>query len=109
MAGYRRILLKLSGEALAGKPGFGLDAESAQRIAGDLAEAAGSGVEIGVVVGGGNFFRGVRTSGTGLDRVTVDQMGMLATALNAIALRDYLRALGQPAVVFKRDPNGADP
>jgi uridylate kinase len=104
MASYRRILLKLSGEALAGKPGFGLDAESAQRIAGDLAEAASSGVEIGVVVGGGNFFRGVQASDTGLDRISVDQIGMLATALNAIALCDYLRARGQPAVVFSAIP-----
>ena len=99
MAVYPRILLKLSGEALAGKAGFGLDPDAAVRIARDVAQAAQSGTRIGIVVGGGNFFRGVRASETGLERISVDQMGMLATALNAIALRDFLCAQGQPAVV----------
>jgi uridylate kinase len=104
MAIYRRILLKLSGEAMAGPAGFGLDADSIGRIARDIAEASRSGTEIGVVVGGGNFFRGVQASETGLGRISVDQMGMIATGLNAIALRDFLRAQGQPAVVQSAIP-----
>ncbi len=104
MAVYRRILLKLSGEAMAGTAGFGLDPDSISRIARDIAEASRSGTEIGVVVGGGNFFRGVQASATGLGRISVDQMGMLATGLNAIALRDFLRAQGQPAVVQSAIP-----
>ena len=104
MTAHRRILLKLSGEVLAGKPGFGIDSGATQRIARELAEAARTGVSIGVVVGGGNFFRGVKGSDTGPGRVSVDQMGMLGTALNAIALRDDLQGLGQPAVVFSAIP-----
>ena len=104
MTAHRRILLKLSGEVLAGKPGFGIDSEATQRIAREMAEAARTGVSIGVVVGGGNFFRGMKGSDTGPGRVSVDQMGMLGTALNAIALRDDLQGLGQPAVVFSAIP-----
>lgn len=104
MTAHRRILLKLSGEVLAGKPGFGIDSEATQRIAREMAEAARTGVSMGVVVGGGNFFRGVKGSDTGPRRVSVDQMGMLGTALNAIALRDDLQCLGQPAVVFSAIP-----
>lgn len=104
MTAHRRILLKLSGEVLAGKPGFGIDSEATQRIAREMAEAARTGVSMGVVVGGGNFFRGVKGSDTGPGRVSVDQMGMLGTALNAIALRDHLQGLGQPAVVFSAIP-----
>ena len=104
MTAHRRILLKLSGEVLAGKPGFGIDSEATQRIAREMAEAARTGVSMGVVVGGGNFFRGVKGSDTGPRRVSVDQMGMLGTALNAIALRDDLQGLGQPAVVFSAIP-----
>jgi len=104
MAVYRRILLKLSGEALAGTNGFGLDSLAVRRISREIAEASKSDVEIGVVVGGGNFFRGVRSSETGLGRVSVDQMGMLATGLNAIALRDFLKAEGRTAVVQSAIP-----
>ncbi len=104
MTAHRRILLKLSGEVLAGKPGFGIDSEATQRIAREIAEAARTGVSMGVVVGGGNFFRGVKGSDAGPGRVSVDQMGMLGTALNAIALRDYLQGRGQPAVVFSAIP-----
>jgi uridylate kinase len=104
MTAHRRILLKLSGEVLAGKPGFGIDSEATQRIAREMAEAARTGVSMGVVVGGGNFFRGVKGSDTGPGRVSVDQMGMLGTALNAIALRDHLQGRGQPAVVFSAIP-----
>ncbi|MYA81016.1 MAG: UMP kinase [Acidobacteriia bacterium] len=104
MTAHRRILLKLSGEVLAGKPGFGIDSEATQRIAREIAEAARTGVSIGVVVGGGNFFRGVKGSDAGPGRVSVDQMGMLGTALNAIALRDHLQGLGQPAAIFSAIP-----
>lgn len=104
MAVYRRILVKLSGEALAGQAGFGLDPDAVGRIAREIKEAVQSGTEMGVVVGGGNFFRGVRASETGLDRISVDQMGMIATGMNAIALRDFLKAEGQAAVVQSAIP-----
>ncbi len=89
---YKRILLKLSGEALAGDAGFGIDNTRVAEIAGEVAEIVRLGVQVGVVVGGGNFFRGVRASGTGLRRISVDYMGMLATGINAIALRDFIAA-----------------
>ena len=89
---YKRILLKLSGEALAGDAGFGIDGARVAEIAGEVAEIARLGVQVGVVVGGGNFFRGVGASGTGLRRISVDYMGMLATGINAIALRDFIAA-----------------
>ena len=94
MPKYKRILLKLSGEALAGDVGFGIDRDAATRIAAEIVEACRSRVQFGVVVGGGNFFRGVQASDTGLQRVTVDRMGMLATAMNSLALRDFLAAQG---------------
>ena len=94
MPKYKRILLKLSGEALAGEAGFGINRDAVSRIAGEIVEASRTGVEFGVVVGGGNFFRGVQASATGLQRVTVDRMGMLATAMNSLALRDFLAAQG---------------
>jgi uridylate kinase len=91
MPKYKRILLKLSGEALAGESGFGIDRKRISEIAAELAEQARNGVEFGVVVGGGNFFRGIKASQTGLQRVTVDSMGMLATVMNALALQDFLQ------------------
>lgn len=91
---YKRILLKASGEALMGRQGFGIDVEVADRIASDIAEAHRLGVEIGVVVGGGNIFRGVAVASKGGDRVTGDHMGMLATIINALALATSLRKLG---------------
>ena len=94
MPKYKRILLKLSGEALAGESRFGIDRDAVSRIAGEIVEASRTGVEFGVVVGGGNFFRGVQASTTGLQRVTVDRMGMLATVMNSLALRDFLAAHG---------------
>ena len=94
MPKYKRILLKLSGEALAGEAGFGINRDAVSRIAGEIVEASRTGVEFGVVVGGGNFFRGVQASATGLQRVTVDRMGMLATVMNSLALRDFLAAQG---------------
>ena len=94
MPKYKRILLKLSGEALAGEAGFGINRDAVSRIAGEIVEASRTGVKFGVVVGGGNFFRGVQASATGLQRVTVDRMGMLATVMNSLALRDFLAAQG---------------
>ncbi|WP_099866537.1 UMP kinase [Pararhizobium haloflavum] len=91
---YKRILLKASGEALMGQQGFGIDVEVADRIAGDIAEVRAMGVDVGVVVGGGNIFRGVAVASKGGDRVTGDHMGMLATVINALALATSLRKLG---------------
>ena len=91
---YKRIVLKLSGEALAGARGFGLDAEKVAAITGELAEVHAMGVEVGVVVGGGNIFRGVAEQAQQMDRVSADNMGMLATVINAIALQDALEQRG---------------
>jgi uridylate kinase len=87
---FQRVLLKLSGEALMGKQGFGVDPEVAARIAEEVSEVRGMGVEVAVVVGGGNFIRGVAASAMGIDRVVADSMGMLATVINALALQDSL-------------------
>jgi uridylate kinase len=87
---YKRIVLKLSGEALAGERGFGLDANHISTITGELAEIHELGVEVGVVVGGGNFFRGVAEQAREMDRVSADNMGMLSTVINALALQDAL-------------------
>jgi uridylate kinase len=87
---YKRIVLKLSGEALAGTRGFGLDANRIANITGELAEIHSLGVEVGVVVGGGNFFRGVAEQAREMDRVSADNMGMLSTVINALALQDAL-------------------
>lgn len=92
MPKYKRILLKLSGEALAGENGFGIDRKRIAAIAAEIAAAARGGVQFGLVVGGGNFFRGIQASQTGLERVSVDYMGMLATVINALALQDFLKA-----------------
>jgi uridylate kinase len=91
---YKRILLKLSGEALAGGAGFGIQAERVKELAKEVAAVAASGVEAGVVVGGGNIFRGVAAAAQNMDRVTADQMGMLATVINALALQDALEQIG---------------
>jgi len=87
---YKRILLKLSGEALMGKQGLGIDPAVVNEIAQELKEVKELGVEIGIVIGGGNIFRGLSASARGMDRVTADYMGMLATVINAMALQDYL-------------------
>jgi uridylate kinase len=94
MPGYRRVLLKLSGEALMGDQGFGIDPAVTSRIAADIAEVQRLGVEIAVVIGGGNIFRGVAASARGMDRATGDYMGMLATVINALALQDALEHAG---------------
>jgi uridylate kinase len=97
---YRRVLLKASGEALMGSQKFGIDVSVADRIAADIAEARSMGVEVGVVIGGGNIFRGVAVASAGGDRVTGDHMGMLATIINSLALRTSLTKLGVDAVVL---------
>lgn len=91
---YRRILLKLSGEALMGTQGFGVDPGVAARIAQEIHEVHQLGVQIAIVVGGGNFIRGVAASAHGIERVVADHMGMLATIINALALQDALEKLG---------------
>ena len=91
---YKRIILKLSGEALAGAKGFGLEAEKVAAITAEIAEVHELGVEIGIVVGGGNFFRGVAEQAKQMDRVSADNMGMLSTVINAIALQDALEQKG---------------
>jgi uridylate kinase len=96
---YRRVLLKLSGEALMGGQSFGLDAEVVRGIASEIRDVHALGVEIAVVVGGGNIIRGVTASHRGLDRVTGDNMGMLATVINALALQDALEKLNVPTRV----------
>jgi uridylate kinase len=87
---YKRIVLKLSGEALAGARSFGLDADKIAGITGEIADIHALGVEIGIVVGGGNFFRGMAEQAKAMDRVSADNMGMLSTVINAIALQDAL-------------------
>ena len=99
-ARYRRILLKLSGEALSGGAGFGIDAEMLRGMAEQVAEIIGLGVQTGIVIGGGNLFRGVSGQASGVDRITGDQMGMLATIMNSLALRDALDKAGAPARVL---------
>jgi uridylate kinase len=90
MPKFERILLKLSGAALAGEAGFGIDADRLESLAAELAEVARAGVQLGLVVGGGNFFRGLDAAARKMDRVTADHMGMLATVINALALQDAL-------------------
>ncbi len=91
---YRRILLKLSGEALMGEDAYGINRAVIDRIVTEIAEVARMGVEIAVVIGGGNIFRGVAPGAAGMDRATADYMGMLATLMNALALQDALRRAG---------------
>lgn len=95
---YKRILLKLSGEALAGEKKAGLDADTMKAVCGGIKKAHDLGAEIGIVVGGGNFWRG-RTGGD-MERTTADKIGMLATVMNALAVADTLRQLGAPACVM---------
>lgn len=91
---YRRILLKVSGESLAGPEGFGIEPESVTRIASEVAEIQEMGVEVALVIGGGNIFRGLRASAKGMDRTTADHMGMLATIINALAMQNALEKIG---------------
>ncbi len=87
---FKRVLLKLSGEALAGGKGFGVDVTRVHELAGEIAEVSALGVQLAIVVGGGNFFRGVAEQARDMDRVSADHMGMLATMINALALQDAL-------------------
>lgn len=87
---YKRVLLKLSGEALMGEQGLGIDPKIVENIASEIKEVNGMGVEMGIVIGGGNIFRGLSASARGMDRVSADYMGMLATVINAMALQDFL-------------------
>ncbi|MES3037857.1 MAG: UMP kinase [Bdellovibrionota bacterium] len=96
---YKRVLLKLSGEALAGKQGTGINTTVLKQIAQDVALAHKAGVEIGLVIGGGNIFRGVAASAEGMDRSSSDYMGMLATMINSLALQDALEKEGVPTRV----------
>lgn len=101
---YKRVLLKCSGEALMGKSQFGIDPSVLDKIAKDVAELIQMGVEVGLVIGGGNLFRGKVLSEAGLGRVTGDHMGMLATVMNALALRDALERIDLPARIMSAIP-----
>ncbi|MBD3167030.1 UMP kinase [bacterium] len=97
---FKRVLLKLSGESLAGPQKYGLDQDVLRRLAEELKEVTDLGVELGIVVGGGNIFRGLSAAGKGMERVPSDHMGMLATVINAIALQQYLEKAGVPTRVL---------
>ena len=97
---YNRVLLKLSGESLAGAKGTGIDTERLAQYAAQIKEIAQSGVQVAIVIGGRNIFRGLSGAAKGFDRVKGDQMGMLATVINSLALSSALEAEGQPAKVF---------
>jgi uridylate kinase len=100
MSAYKRILLKLSGESLAGSATFGIDADRVRSLGREIADVAAAGVQVGVVVGGGNIFRGVAAAARNMDRVTGDHMGMLATVINSLALSDSLEQMGIPTRVM---------
>jgi len=91
---FKRVLLKLSGEALAGTKGFGIDPDTVRVFCGEIVAAASLGVELAMVIGGGNIFRGMSASASGMDRAGADYMGMLATVMNAMAVQDALEKLG---------------
>jgi len=97
---YRRVLLKLSGEALMGDLDYGIDPGVIQRIASEVSEMRGLGIEVAIVIGGGNIFRGAGLANGGMDRVTGDYMGMLATVMNALAIQDALESVGAYARVM---------
>lgn len=96
----KRVLLKVSGEALAAQNGYGIDPDTIDRVVVDVAEAVQAGLQLGIVIGGGNIFRGVSRSAVGMDRATADYMGMLATVMNALALHDSLERHGLAARVM---------
>lgn len=101
---WRRVLVKLSGEALMGERSHGLDPPTLMRIAADLAIVASRGVEVAVVVGGGNFFRGIEGAGTGIERARADSIGMLATVMNALALEHAIESQGRAARTLSAVP-----
>ncbi|MCL2470104.1 MAG: UMP kinase [Alphaproteobacteria bacterium] len=104
---YKRVLLKLSGEALMGERDYGLDPEMVNRVAGEIKEVVAQGVEVCVVIGGGNIFRGVSGAARGMDRATADYMGMLATVINALAMQNALETLGVKTRVQSAIPMAA--
>ena len=97
---YQRVMLKLSGEALLGDHSYGIDPRVIQRVAAEVSELSAMGVEVGLVIGGGNIFRGAGLAEAGMDRITADHMGMLATVINALALQDALERQGVTARVM---------
>ena len=97
---FKRILLKLSGESLMGQQGHGIDTQRLTEYATQIREIAQAGVQVGIVIGGGNIFRGLKGATQGFDRVKGDQMGMLATVINSLALSSALTSVGQPSVVL---------
>jgi uridylate kinase len=99
MAAYKRVLLKLSGEALMGEDSFGINRATIERMVGEVSEIARMGIELAVVIGGGNIFRGIAPGAAGMDRATADYMGMMATIMNALALQDAFRQAGVQARV----------
>jgi uridylate kinase len=101
---YKRVLLKISGEVLMGDGEFGLNPETVDRIAGDIAEVRGQGIELCLVVGGGNIFRGVSVAAAGMERASADYMGMLATVMNALALQSALEGRDVPTRVLSAIP-----
>ncbi len=103
---YQRVLLKISGEALAGPAGRGIDFAFARQVCRVVKDCVSHGVQVGLVVGGGNFWRGVKDGGGNMERTRADQMGMLATVINSLALQDVLEQLGQPAQVLTSIPMG---
>ena len=101
---YKRVLLKLSGESLGGPAGKGLDMDSLRKMAREVAEAAKAGLQVAIVNGGGNIFRGLQGVGSGFDRVDGDKMGMLATVINSLALSMFIKEEGVRAKVFTATP-----
>jgi uridylate kinase len=101
---FSRVLLKVSGEALMGSKDFGIDMDMAGRVAGEVADAVNAGTQVALVIGGGNIFRGVAGAAGGMDRANADQMGMLATVMNALAMQDVLGGLGVDARAMSAIP-----
>lgn len=99
---YKRILLKLSGEALMGDDAYGINRVTITNIVEQIKEIVDLGIEVGIVIGGGNIFRGVAPAAEGMDRATADYMGMLATVMNALALQDAMRHIGVEALLLNR-------
>ena len=97
---YHRVLLKLSGEVLTGDESYGISTEVLNRIAGEIKEVVALGIEVGIVIGGGNIFRGISADGQGIDRVSADYMGMLATIINSLALQNAIEKQGIPSRVL---------
>ena len=103
---YQRILLKISGEGLAGEPGRGIDFAFVREVGQVIKACVAQGVQVGLVIGGGNFWRGAKDGGGNMERTRADQMGMLATVINSLAVQDVLEQIGQPARVLTSIPMG---